>query len=217
LTAFLGDVPAVPAFAARLHVQPIAGEGVAFIGESGGVFLDDPVVSQVTGLIDGRRSSSAIAAALAPHVAQEDVLNALRSLTQSRVIGESADVPAGLAALWSEFGVDELRLRSLLQATQLGVIPLTDDGHAELSLALMRLGLTVGGGVDRMLDVVLVEDYLDPRLAQVNDQALAQRRPWLPVKASGVNIWVGPVFLPWESACWQCLEVRLRQNRPIER
>ena len=211
------DVPLVPAIAARLHRQLLDGEGVAFVGEGGGRFFPGDLIAHVSALIDGRRSGEAIAASLAPAYPPEAIFEAMRQLTDAGVIGEAAGIPTRIAALWSELGVDELRLRQLLGSTAIRVVSLAPEGQQDLELALRRIGLQVGPVPNPTLDVVLVEDYLDPRLAAFNAQAFVEMRPWMPVKCAGVNLWVGPVFSPGRSACWDCLATRLRQNRPLDR
>src|SRR3569833_3311453 len=64
--------------------------------------------------------------------------------------------------------------------------------------------------------LVATEDYLDPRLEASNRMALQDGNPWLLFKPDGVNIWVGPYFVPGRTACWSCLAARLRDNREVE-
>src|SRR5215467_7348881 len=71
--------------------------------------------------------------------------------------------------------------------------------------------------VDRSADltVTLANDYLEPRLAELNRQRVADKAPWLLVQPSGVFPLVGPVLKPGESACWTCLFDRMVRNREI--
>ena len=68
-------------------------------------------------------------------------------------------------------------------------------GAKEFSAALSRLGVRV---VQRAPDltIVLVRDYLDARLAELNKRHLADRTPWLLVQPAGIFPLVGPVFAP---------------------
>jgi ribosomal protein S12 methylthiotransferase accessory factor len=63
------------------------------------------------------------------------------------------------------------------------------------------------------LGVVLTDDYLGPGLQAYNRQALADGRTWLLVKPVGSQIWLGPIFRPGETGCWECLAHRLVRNR----
>lgn len=64
--------------------------------------------------------------------------------------------------------------------------------------------------------VVLTDNYLQEGLALFNQQALETSRPWILVKPVGTVIWLGPIFHPGKTACWECLAQRLRGNNPVE-
>ncbi|MFE4589047.1 TOMM precursor leader peptide-binding protein [Streptomyces laurentii] len=62
--------------------------------------------------------------------------------------------------------------------------------------------------------LVLCDDYLDPRLAEIDARHRAAGRAWLLAKPCGTETWVGPVFGDDpEKACWECLAHRLRGHR----
>ena len=88
-------------------------------------------------------------------------------------------------------------------------------GAAALSAALSDLGVRV---VKRSADltVTLVNDYLERRLAELNQQRVSERSRWLLVQPSGAFPLVGPVFGPGEGACWTCLFDRMIRNREIK-
>ena len=89
------------------------------------------------------------------------------------------------------------------------------QGAAELGAALSELGVRV---VKRSPDltVTLVNDYLERRLAELNQQHVSDETPWLLVQPSGAFPLVGPVFNPGESACWTCLFDRMIRNREVK-
>ena len=66
------------------------------------------------------------------------------------------------------------------------------------------------------LTVVLVDDYLNPCLKEVNQEALQSRKPWLLVKPVGREFFIGPLFIPGETACLACLAERLLYNTPAQ-
>ena len=88
-------------------------------------------------------------------------------------------------------------------------------GASDLDAALRELGVRV---VDRSADltVVLVDDYLDSKLAEFNREQLARKQDWLLAQPSGVFPLVGPIFSAGESACWTCLADRMKWNRQIK-
>jgi ribosomal protein S12 methylthiotransferase accessory factor len=61
-----------------------------------------------------------------------------------------------------------------------------------------------------------VNDYLEPRLAELNKQRVSDRMPWLLVQPSGAFPLVGPVFNPGNGPCWTCLFDRMIRNREIK-
>ena len=81
--------------------------------------------------------------------------------------------------------------------------------------ALNELGVRL---VNRSPDltVTLVNDYLERRLAELNQQRMAQRSPWLLVQPSGAFPLVGPLFRPGDGACWTCLFDRMIRNREVK-
>jgi ribosomal protein S12 methylthiotransferase accessory factor len=66
-----------------------------------------------------------------------------------------------------------------------------------------------------VLDVVLTDNYLRGELETCNSEALRSGRPWLLVKPTGRQVWVGPLFRPGKTGCWECLVRRLRANSPV--
>ncbi len=92
-------------------------------------------------------------------------------------------------------------------------------GAKELGTALTKLGVrVVTGKAD--LTVVVVNDYLEARLADLNRKHLSDKTPWLLVQPSGIFPLVGPVFRPGKnpdkSACWACLADRMTRNREVK-
>src|SRR6202043_1140177 len=88
-------------------------------------------------------------------------------------------------------------------------------GESELGAALGELGVRI---VKRSPDltVTLVNDYLEPRLVDLNRQHVSDGTPWLLVQPSGAFPLVGPVFSPGKSACWTCLFDRMIRNREVK-
>ncbi len=74
-----------------------------------------------------------------------------------------------------------------------------------------------GGGAMAEVDLVLCEDYFDPRLAGEWERALqaGRSRWWLPVRLGGAQAIAGPLLRPGgPGPCWHCFLYRLRRNSP---
>ena len=210
-------LPVRPMVCARYHAEVVAGDAVAFVGENGTALIRDPVAQHVVPLIDGHRSSDEIAKSLAPGVARRQVDDTLADLTHAGLVVESAGLATSISMLWAEIGVSEFRAREVLAALTVAIETLVDDTLAGLHDAISAFGFAVADDPDESdIKVVVVDDYLDPRLTDVDTRAEASGQRWLLVKPSGVNVWAGPGFVPGQSACWHCLAEQLRRNRPVD-
>jgi ribosomal protein S12 methylthiotransferase accessory factor len=201
----------------RYHAEVLADDAVAFIGENGSAVVRDSVAQHIVPLIDGRHTTEEIARALNRVVAEQQVHDALAEMAQAGLIVEAADVAAPISALWAEIGVSEFRVREALEGFTVGVESLTEIPLEPLREVIMDFGFTVVSDPgDCRLNVVVVDDYLDPRLGEIDARARASDQRWFLVKPTGVNVWVGPGFVPGHTACWHCLAARLRRNRPVD-
>jgi ribosomal protein S12 methylthiotransferase accessory factor len=95
-----------------------------------------------------------------------------------------------------------------------------DTSSVRHALCQAGLDVVIAPGQDPMpsadLSVVLCDDYLDPRLAQIDLTHRIAGKPWLLAKPVGAQVWLGPVFQPGESPCWHCLTHRLWGHRHAE-
>src|SRR6185437_2336422 len=105
--------------------------------------------------------------------------------------------------------------RLIIQNCPVRVESIDVKGAKELAAALSKLGVQIAKRSPK-LTITLVNDYLDRRLAEVNQERVAGKTPWLLVQPSGVFPLVGPVFRPGEGACWNCLFDRMIRNREIK-
>lgn len=66
-------------------------------------------------------------------------------------------------------------------------------------------------------NLVIVDDYLDPRLEKLNQDFLASTQSWLMIKPTGPVPKIGPLFSSQNenAPCYQCLRHRLIQNNPV--
>ena len=124
----------------------------------------------------------------------------------------SADTVAGY---WATLGLPPDIAEKNLDNCRVRIEAFDVEGSKPFTAALSDLGVNV---VKRSPDltITLVNDYLEPRLAELNKQRVADKTPWLLVQPSGVFPLVGPVFKPAESACWTCLFDRMIRNREIK-
>ena len=122
-----------------------------------------------------------------------------------------------LTALCETLNIDYKEASQRLQGTKVAIKTFGNVAAAELTATLESLGVQIEAEIDKAdIAVVLTDSYLQEGLDSFNQQALEKSRPWMLVKPVGTLVWLGPIFQPGKTACWQCLAQRLRNNRPSE-
>ena len=92
--------------------------------------------------------------------------------------------------------------------TECGIIMLSQCKEKELvRSALGELNLT------NEVNLVVVDDYLDPRLEKIDKHFKVINQPWLLLKLSGERSLIGPLFSGQiGKPCWHCLRYRMKAN-----
>lgn len=204
-----------PSFRPHLHVEIIPREGLVLLSETHHVILPGPLYALVAPHLDGRHSSEAVIAALSGQAESAEVRRILEDLERQGLLAEACgNGAAGEAALWATYGVDPGVARQRLAAGAVSVDAVGGVAVQPLLAVLRFLGVRVSP--NGQCQVVMADDYLRPELDRYNKEALAAEREWLLVKPIGCVVWLGPVFRPGRTACWECLAQRLRANRNVE-
>src|SRR5215813_5792980 len=209
------DALARPRF--KSSIRPVIGpeSGLFLLAEGGNVWMPDPVYAALAPLLDGTHEVETIFATLSRNYPVERVFAALDRLRTNGYLAEDTSPEARPAlAFWENLGVAPSLARSRLRATRVSSLALGDIDVAPLQDLLADHGGVVAAEGD--VTVVAVDDYLHPQLTAWNSRSLASRHPWLLVKPVGIEIWIGPMFVPGETACWECLAQRLRGHRKLE-
>jgi ribosomal protein S12 methylthiotransferase accessory factor len=202
-------------FKAHLRVEAVPGEGVFLLSEKGQAVLRGRLYELVVPLLDGRHTADDLADQLDGQLSSAEVYHVLGRLQKKGYLAEgNGAVPNGQSAFWHIQDIDpDAAARRLSEAT----ISITAFGGLEtgpLAAALEALG--IGVTEDGELHIVATDDYLRSGLDDFNHDALRLGQPWLLVKPVGCHIWIGPLFRPGRTGCWQCLRERLRGNREAE-
>jgi bacteriocin biosynthesis cyclodehydratase domain-containing protein len=146
----------------------------------------------------------------------DQIEEALKRLTERRYLVPASKAPANtVAGYWASLGLPPDVAEKNLGNCRVRTESIDVEGAKELAAALRELGVHV---VNRSPDltITLVNDYLERRLAELNQQRVPDKTPWMLVQPSGVFPLVGPLFNPGESACWTCLFDRMIRNREIK-
>jgi ribosomal protein S12 methylthiotransferase accessory factor len=201
-----------PRFRPHFHVEVMPGEGVLLLSEARHSLLRGRLYELVARWLDGRTAND-VCEQLRGEASPAEVFYALTQLERKDYLcEEEAALPVGQAALWSS-----LQVAPCTAAQRLAERPVVvksfgiEVGPFRQLLESLNVRLVDEGPSD----VVLTDSAWRGELQDCNAAALRHGRPWLLVKPVGRQIWVGPLFRPGKTGCWECLSQRLRANFPV--
>jgi ribosomal protein S12 methylthiotransferase accessory factor len=207
----------VPQFAPNFTVYVLPPDVVCLYSEDRKFFLHGELYCALASAIaKGGKSFRELAGELAQDFPSDKIEEALKRLIERRYVVPASRSPVGaVEGFWASLGLPPGMAEQNLGNCRVRVEAIDVNGAAAFSAALSELGVRV---VKRSPDltVTLVNDYLERRLAELNQQHVSDRSRWLLVQPSGAFPLVGPVFRPGESACWTCLFDRMIRNREVK-
>ena len=200
-----------PVLAPHLEFRSIDDRQILLVSETFNTLLRGEVHTDLLPLLDGRRFRDVVAALSGTHPAS-DVERALVSLTsRGYVVSGEYAMEQGKAAYWSSLGASPRWAEERLRASRVAVTG--DDGR--LGRRLETMGVAVNPERPT-LSVVVCDDYLDERHAELNRLHIESGTPWMLVRPKGMQPLIGPVFRPREQGpCWACLAYRLRGHQEV--
>jgi oxazoline/thiazoline synthase len=207
----------VPQFAPNFTVYLLPPDVVCLYSEDRKFLLHGELYCALTATIaKGEKSIQEIVRELEQNYPPEKINEALNRLLERRyIVPASRSSNGALAAFWASLGLSPDDAERNLQACRVRIQSIDVQGAAELEAALSDLGVRITKRSPD-LTLVLVNDYLDARLADVNRRHLQERMPWLLAQPSGIFPLMGPIFRPEKSACWTCLADRMKRNREVK-
>ena len=207
-----------PIFKTHLHVEVIPGEGVLILSEEAVKALHGGAYEMIVPLVDGHRSTDEIVDALAGQVDAARVYYVLNGMEAKGYLTEATpDISISVAAYWHSVGIAPAAALAAMQDKRVTVQTIGDVDSAVMLSALEGMGVQLGRKEQADLWLVLTDDYLRADLAAINAEALQANRPWLLLRVTGRELWLGPLFQPGETGCWVCLCQRLVRNRAVHR
>ena len=205
-------------------VSGAAGPVLLAVGETRSVMIDDPCCVRLAPLLDGSRDLAGAAAELADTDSILAVSAAIRRLDGLGLLVDGPDHPG--APGWDAHGIGSAALAELggrpicVHDYTAGSAPTSVGSPVLTALAVAGLPVVEAGGDGHVLRstlcVALVDSVLDPRLAAINEDALAQQRDWVLVRPRGAVALLGPHFRPGETGCLCCLQQRWIENEQVE-
>ena len=223
-----------PQFNPSYSVETIEADKLFLLSEREAATLTNRLSCKIAALVDGKRNIDKIIDTIQQSLLQDqksfpeassffqEVLNvsiqaqyALLQMQQKGYLVEQGNSLSSQVEIFCHhLNINPDLAHQRLKSTKVAVKSFGSVAASDLIAILEPLEIQVAEVGD--LTVVLTDDYLNPELLEFNKQALKFQSPWMLVKPLGTIIWIGPLFYPHTTACWECLAKRLRDNRPIE-
>ena len=223
-----------PRFKSCYAVELIEPDQVLFLSERQVSWLRDRTYYLLASFIDGNRNADEIFDLVQWELLQDRIslqdptaafqevfrtsLNIQRTLVQMQkqgyLVERNEQIPSQLAIFCNHLNLNLANAYQRLQSTKVAVKVLGAVPVDNLIALLQSLSIQIAPEGD--LTLVIAEDYLNPELSALNEQMLRTQSPWMLVKPVGTVGWIGPLFHPPKTGCWQCLASRLQENRPVE-
>ena len=202
----------LPALTPHLQFRDIGEEQTLLVSESFNTLLHGRLNRDLLPILDGRRSHREIVETLESAHAATDILAALVGLSaRGYVVSAAHGMDPARAAYWSSLGASPRWVEQRLAESRIAVEG--DDGR--LIRCLEESGASMGTD-EPGLTVIVCDDYLEKRIADINRQHLELRAPWMLVRAQGIEPLFGPVFqADRQGPCWACLAYRLRSHQEV--
>jgi bacteriocin biosynthesis cyclodehydratase domain-containing protein len=216
-----------PCIKSNFCVEIVEPKHVYLLSEHASHALTGRLYCAIVPVLNGQHTVEEIYGLLSEAVGRDHIDHVLDRLRRLGYLSDEVDrMPPGVAAFWSELGFEPSVVEPYLRQRTITLRAVGDVNAAPLDALLSNAGLTVECGIARKtngstaaspeLQVVVTDDYLRPELADINRAAVESGGPWMIVKPVGSVIWLGPVFMPGKTGCWQCLAQRLSGNAEIK-
>jgi bacteriocin biosynthesis cyclodehydratase domain-containing protein len=171
-------------------------------------------------LLDGTRDRSTLVSQLSSRVSEARIHEMLDTMFKKGYARTYGQAPAATQAFWAECDreprfVEASLARHKVAVHALGHMNGGDQASAGRLMTLLgESGVTLTSRHEADLVAVVVDDYLDPKLASWNREMRKTGQRWIPIKPGGRIPWIGPLFHPDRAPCWACLARPLLENRP---
>ncbi|MDQ2737525.1 MAG: TOMM precursor leader peptide-binding protein, partial [Actinomycetota bacterium] len=234
-----------PRLKAHLVPVITADEKVFLLTENDSFLIGGPAERAVMPLLDGRHTLADVAGTLATSQPLPAILGAIRKFERAGLLASGVStLSQEQTAFFDAAAIDPAAAADRLNTSVVEVLALGNVDITGMVEALTVSGVTVSevtasgipanavlqnevpeyvdqesgavGSEDIRLTVVVVDDYLNPALEELNRNMIARGRAWMLVKPAGSAAWFGPVFEPGVTACWGCLRERMDSNRMVE-
>ncbi|MBP7022167.1 MAG: TOMM precursor leader peptide-binding protein [Planctomycetes bacterium] len=205
-------IPIKPKLKSYLTYRIVEPDGVFLMSEQNQYVLQDDAYVRLMPLLDGNYTVGEILAQT--KIYPQKLFSILNHLLQIGCLIENHQQPnVEYQCYWDYWNVLPEKVIEV-QSLPLEIHALGNVNIEDWASTLQENGFVV---TDKgIVNFVVVDDYLHPDLANLNQKFLKEKRTWFLVKPQGMIVWMGPMFRPGFTSCWECLAQKLRVNRQVE-
>ncbi len=202
-----------PCFKAHFQVEVLKPDKVLLFDAKGKKFLlEGKSYALLTPYLKKKLPLDEIIDRLQEKISIEEIYYLLLRLQEQDLIEEQNQEASSLSSLCHLLNVSLQEAKNRLQNTRISVSAV---GRVQVNLLkrqLQKVSLQVGSDKDATLKIVAADHYRHAKLDEINQQCLEEKIPWLLTKVKGGEVWIGPLFIPEKTGCYECLKSRLSMN-----
>lgn len=198
------------------HAEFLDEEQTLLLSENNQVLLSGRLYGLVLSRVGEGIALDELVRGLEGEASGPEIMYAVNLLARHGYISESnPSLPDEVCAYWHSMGLDGGILAKVLAEKPVSLETIGEI-KPDVFLEVFRangIRLASAGA----LTVILTREYDRQDIQRLNDAAMASKSPWMLINPSGVETWIGPLFVPGKTGCWECLAQRLRNNRQVNR
>jgi bacteriocin biosynthesis cyclodehydratase domain-containing protein len=188
-----------------------------FAGDQFNFFVESSIIHRLTQLLDGTRDVVEICKTMTPIARMDMVLAELARLERFGALAEGPAYKSQRELAFSEaIGAFTGNITVALTGSDTSLLEHFTAGLEEVGIAVAPTTAFPSHNGSAPLTVVLATDYLNGDLEDVNIHMLSKGQPWILCRPTTTVPWLGPLFIPGETACWRCLAYRIEANRHLD-
>ena len=201
-------------FNPSFHVEILSDHQVIVIDAQGEKTLlkGEIYVFIAQGLLSSKNSIEQLFTTCKHRFSRECFYYAIFRLHSKGVIEQlEPNLPKPLAAFSGLLGVPSCEASKALTQKAITAYFLKKEDSKEFKKQCSRMSIRLLQKGD--LNVVLTDNYRNEKLRGFHERFVKQKKPWLLVQPEGGEIQIGPLFIPGETACFQCLKLALEYSQ----
>lgn len=206
-----------PKIKAKYHIQNVPGDGIFLLSENENHILEGESLEKIIPHINGINTWQDILRITSPYLEESAAIEAMNILINNgHVVEKDPNMPSQYEAFWTELGMNSYQVHSLTTNTNIHIKTFGEVNANSIQSALLSFGFGQDLNKAPSLVIVVTDDYQYTGLEGINQYCLSHNIPWMIIKPTGLRLMVGPFMSPYRTACWQCLQTRLKHNKEVE-